>query len=96
MYHLAPHPEWQKEMREEVEEVVRAHGWSKAAMGKMRKLDSFLREQQRYDGLGIRELSYLRYSNDIQPNRRLQSRCHDMLCGHLPSQTECASLRVPS
>lgn len=55
LYHLASHSEWQRELREEVEEVVRAEGWSKAAMGKMRKIDSFLREQQRYTGLGVRE-----------------------------------------
>ena len=58
LYHLACNFEWQKELREEVEEVVRANGWSKAAMGKMRKIDSFLREQQRYTGLGVRECLY--------------------------------------
>ena len=58
LYHLACNFEWQTELREEVEEVVRANGWSKAAMGKMRKIDSFLREQQRYTGLGVRECLY--------------------------------------
>ncbi|KZV74005.1 cytochrome P450 [Peniophora sp. CONT] len=63
LYHLAGHPEWQKELRDEVEEVVRAEGWSKAAMGKMRKIDSFFREQQRYAGLGVLAMS--RYA--LQP-----------------------------
>lgn len=38
-------------MREEVEEVVREEGWSKISLGKMRKVDSFLRESQRFNGL---------------------------------------------
>ncbi|VDC00309.1 unnamed protein product [Peniophora sp. CBMAI 1063] len=63
LYHLASHTEWQKELREEVEEIVRANGWSKASMGKMRKIDSFLREQQRYAGLGVLAMS--RYA--LQP-----------------------------
>ena len=40
-------------LREEVEPVVAEHGWSKVALAKMRKLDSFLREAQRFEGLGI-------------------------------------------
>ncbi|KZV74004.1 cytochrome P450 [Peniophora sp. CONT] len=63
LYHLASHPEWQIELREEVEEVVRAEGWTKAAMGKMRKIDSFFREQQRYIGLVVLAMS--RYT--LQP-----------------------------
>lgn len=39
-------------MREEVEAVVQEGGWTKAAMGKMRKIDSFLRETQRLNSLG--------------------------------------------
>lgn len=41
-------------MREEIEAVVAADGWTKIAMGKMNKLDSFLRECQRMDGIGLR------------------------------------------
>ena len=40
-------------LREEIEPIVATHGWTKAAMGKMWKLDSFLRESQRYNGIGI-------------------------------------------
>ncbi|KAE9393368.1 hypothetical protein BT96DRAFT_943934 [Gymnopus androsaceus JB14] len=40
-------------LREEVETVVRELGWSKAAMGQMRKLDSFMKETQRLAGVGI-------------------------------------------
>lgn len=38
-------------LREEVEGVVKEHGWSKITMGKMRKLDSFMRESQRVNGI---------------------------------------------
>lgn len=34
-------------MREEVEAVIEAEGWTKLSMGKMRKVDSFIRESQR-------------------------------------------------
>ncbi|KZV65871.1 cytochrome P450 [Peniophora sp. CONT] len=53
LYRLASNPEWQMELRAEVEEVVQAHGFSKVSIGKMRKIDSFLREQQRCEGLGV-------------------------------------------
>lgn len=39
-------------MREEVESILSQEGWSKAALQKMRKVDSFLKECQRLDGLG--------------------------------------------
>lgn len=34
-------------MREEVERVVQDEGWTKAAMQKMRRVDSFIREVMR-------------------------------------------------
>ena len=40
-------PELVQELREEVDAVVQAEGWTKAAIDKMRKLDSFIRESQR-------------------------------------------------
>ena len=39
-------------MRDEVESIVKSEGWTKIAVQKMRKVDSFLRECQRYNGLG--------------------------------------------
>ncbi len=39
-------------MREEAEEVVSRDGWSKVAIQKMRRVDSFLKEAQRMFGLG--------------------------------------------
>jgi hypothetical protein len=38
-------------MREELEAALLEDGWSKAAMGKCVKLDSFLRESQRFNGV---------------------------------------------
>lgn len=39
-------------MREEVDTIVKTDGWSKEAMGKMRLVDSFMRETMRIAGLG--------------------------------------------
>ncbi|TFK21848.1 cytochrome P450 [Coprinopsis marcescibilis] len=47
LYDVALYPEYQKELREETQRVVREHGWSKEAVDKMAKLDSFIRESQR-------------------------------------------------
>ncbi|CAA7260276.1 unnamed protein product [Cyclocybe aegerita] len=47
LYDLAVHPECVSPMRNEVEVVIEAEGWTKVAMGKLRKLDSFIKESQR-------------------------------------------------
>ncbi|KAF5368299.1 hypothetical protein D9757_010524 [Collybiopsis confluens] len=44
---LGVNPEYIPELRQEITSVVAEHGWTKAAMGHMRKLDSFLMESQR-------------------------------------------------
>ncbi|KAI0320025.1 cytochrome P450 [Amylostereum chailletii] len=59
LYHLAAGPEYVNPLRKEIETVVAAEGWTKAAMVKMRKLDSFLRESQRFNGLGFATMSRL-------------------------------------
>ncbi|KAI0060667.1 cytochrome P450 [Artomyces pyxidatus] len=51
LYHLAESPEYVQPLRDEVEAVVASEGWSKSALGKMRKVDSFLRESQRLHGI---------------------------------------------
>ncbi|PRP86150.1 hypothetical protein PROFUN_03137 [Planoprotostelium fungivorum] len=56
LYDIAAHPEWVDEMRAEVEEVIAREGWTKIGMNKMRKLDSFLKESQRVNGLGTTSL----------------------------------------
>ena len=53
LYTLAANPQYIKPLREEVEAVVAAEGWSKTGLAKMRKIDSFLKEEQRRYGIGI-------------------------------------------
>jgi hypothetical protein len=53
LYHLAANPGYADVMREEVQRVVGAEGWTKAALQNMRKVDSFIKEVQRMDGLGL-------------------------------------------
>ncbi|TBU58191.1 cytochrome P450 [Dichomitus squalens] len=53
LYHLAAAPGYIQPLREEVESITAVEGWTKAAMGKMWKLDSFLKESQRYNGIGL-------------------------------------------
>ncbi|KAJ7113179.1 cytochrome P450 [Mycena epipterygia] len=47
LYDLTTHPEHILPLREEAERVVAEEGWTKAALGNMHKLDSFIRESQR-------------------------------------------------
>lgn len=47
LFNLATRPEYLQPMREEVEAVINEEGWTKSAIGKLRKLDSFVRESQR-------------------------------------------------
>ncbi|KIK80434.1 hypothetical protein PAXRUDRAFT_833529 [Paxillus rubicundulus Ve08.2h10] len=51
LYILAADPQYMQSLREEVESIVETHGWSKGALPKMRKLDSFLKECQRIEGV---------------------------------------------
>ncbi|ESK83170.1 cytochrome p450 [Moniliophthora roreri MCA 2997] len=50
---LGVYPQYIPELRNEIEAVVAEHGWTKAAMGQMRKLDSFLKEVQRFTSYGV-------------------------------------------
>ena len=43
-------------LREEVDLVIADGGWAKASVGQLYKLDSFFRETQRYNGLGLGEV----------------------------------------
>jgi hypothetical protein len=56
--HLATNPEYILPLRQEVAEVVAQHGWTKAALSKMRKVDSFLKESSRYEGIMPGGLSF--------------------------------------
>ncbi|KIL66539.1 hypothetical protein M378DRAFT_160521 [Amanita muscaria Koide BX008] len=50
LYDLAARPEYVQPMRDEVEAMIREEGWSKTAIGKMKKLDSFIKESLRFSG----------------------------------------------
>ena len=48
-------PQYIQPLREEVEAIVEKEGWSKAALGKMRRVDSFLKECQHMEGFDTHE-----------------------------------------
>jgi cytochrome P450 len=53
LYRLLANPEYLEPLREEVNAVIKEEGWTKAGVDKMHKIDSFLRETLRLDGLTI-------------------------------------------
>ncbi|KAI6028871.1 cytochrome P450 [Pisolithus orientalis] len=57
LFHLAENPRHAQALRDEVEVVVSKYGWTKEGLSKMRKVDSFLKETQRFEGLSILGLS---------------------------------------
>ncbi len=56
LYRLLSHPEYIEPLRQEVDAVISEEGWTKAGIDKMHKIDSFLRETQRFDGVTLRSL----------------------------------------
>ncbi|KAI0060665.1 cytochrome P450 [Artomyces pyxidatus] len=70
LYHIADSPEYVQPLRDEVEAVVASDGWTKASMGKLRKVGSFLRESQRVhgiDAIAMKRLSHqpFTFSNGV-------------------------------
>ncbi|KAI0778805.1 cytochrome P450 [Trametes elegans] len=57
IFHLAERPDHVELLREEIESILKEEGWTKNAMGRMWKLDSFLRESQRFNGIGLASLT---------------------------------------
>nr|VWO96362.1 Tea4 [Ganoderma boninense] len=53
IYHIAEKPDLLVPLREEIEVNIAADGWTATALGKMRKLDSIIRETLRLNGLGL-------------------------------------------
>jgi hypothetical protein len=51
LYRLLSNPKYLGPLRQEIEAVTGEEGWTKAGLDKMYKLDSFLRETQRIDGI---------------------------------------------
>ncbi|EIN06110.1 cytochrome P450 [Punctularia strigosozonata HHB-11173 SS5] len=61
IYDLATNPElWLQPLREEVERVVAEEGWTKIAMTKMHKIDSFIKESSRinsFSGISLMRMA---------------------------------------
>ncbi|EJD07461.1 cytochrome P450 [Fomitiporia mediterranea MF3/22] len=57
LFHLAAEPQYIPPLREEIEQVIKEEGWSKVAMTKLWKLDSFMKESQRINGLMLTGLT---------------------------------------
>ncbi|KAI0046805.1 cytochrome P450 [Auriscalpium vulgare] len=53
LYYIAANREYVEPLRKEIEAAVAADGWTKSALQKMHKLDSFLRESQRMRGVHV-------------------------------------------
>ena len=49
LFLLAQNPEYIEPLRAEIRSVIEEEGWTKAALDKMRFMDSFFKESQRYD-----------------------------------------------
>ena len=47
LYYLGESPSLVEALRDEVKPIIESEGWSKAALDKMHKVDSFLKESQR-------------------------------------------------
>ena len=56
LFDLAVNLEYLIPLREEVEEVTKREGWSKSAVDHMHKLDSFLKESNRFNPIGTCKL----------------------------------------
>ncbi|KZT39039.1 cytochrome P450 [Sistotremastrum suecicum HHB10207 ss-3] len=57
LFFLASMPEYIAPLREEIIIVTREQGWTKEALGKCMKLDSFMKESQRLIGLGANSMN---------------------------------------
>ncbi|KAJ3488342.1 hypothetical protein NLI96_g2932 [Meripilus lineatus] len=57
LYHLAANPEYMKPLRDEAEAVIKEEGWTKAGMRKLRRLDSFMKESLRLNGINCTSLT---------------------------------------
>ncbi|KAI6160425.1 cytochrome P450 [Pisolithus thermaeus] len=53
LLNLAENPQYAQVLRDEVEEVVSKHGWTKEALSKMQKVDGFFKETQRFEGMSV-------------------------------------------
>ncbi len=66
LYRLLAHPEYIEPLRQEVDAVVSEEGWTKDGIDKMHKIDSFIRETQRLDGITLGSLSSFSSTPDMR------------------------------
>lgn len=59
LFNIAARKEYVQPLREEIEDAIKQHGWTKDAFTAMRKFDSFIKESSRTGGLGSRTLLFL-------------------------------------
>ena len=59
LFYLAANPQYVQPLREEVEGIVGKEGWTKTALGKMHKVDSFVKECLRMQGINLSNHSRL-------------------------------------
>ena len=67
LYYLAANPEYAVALREEVNAVVGEYGWTKAAIDRMCRIDSFIRESQRLNPVRTSEFNSV-YDSSKLPN----------------------------
>ncbi|EGO05393.1 hypothetical protein SERLA73DRAFT_174534 [Serpula lacrymans var. lacrymans S7.3] len=53
LFHLAANPRYIGLLREEIEAIVEEEGWSKGALARMEKVDGFLKESLRLEGIAL-------------------------------------------
>ncbi|PCH35799.1 cytochrome P450, partial [Wolfiporia cocos MD-104 SS10] len=53
LFQIASQPEYIAILREDILDAIKAEGWTKGSVNSMWKLDSFIKETQRWQGFGI-------------------------------------------
>nr|VWP01042.1 Protein transport protein sec31 [Ganoderma boninense] len=71
LYHLAERPELLGPLREEIEGAIAAEGWTMPSFARMWKLDSVLRESQRYNGFNLASLVRIALKDVVLENGML-------------------------
>jgi len=61
LYYLAAAPGYAAPMRKEIDSVINQEWWSKDAVDRMRKVDSFLKESMRMGSASSRSLTQCHY-----------------------------------
>ncbi|KAG5978524.1 hypothetical protein E4U55_006093 [Claviceps digitariae] len=99
MYDLCAHPEYLEPLRQEMTDVLADGGWQKTTLSKLHKLDSFLKESQRFNS--VFHLTFNRIFHDpinlsdgtyLPPGTRVAVPSHAMLQDsvHVPGQSSPA------